>query len=312
MSLRRRAHHWFSRDRHRLRLGRRGRTIERLVAPASAVRPEPGRPVSAGLPDADVPSPAIALDHASLRLGGRELVHDLTFAVPAGAICGLLAPSGGGKTTTLRLITGVYSPSAGTVCVLGGVPSRFSSCERRRLGYMPQQFVLYPELTVRRNLEFVAGIYGLPRRGLGERIDAMLRMVELEEARDRPAGRLSGGMQRRLQLAATLLHDPDLIVVDEPTAGIDPILRARFWAHFRRLRDTGRTVVISTQYVTEAEYCDRVVMLRAGHVVAAGAPAALRERALGPAPYAINGPTPTFEDVFLRLLAGAPEEDRRP
>jgi ABC-2 type transport system ATP-binding protein len=127
-------------------------------------------------------------------------------------------------------------------------------------------------------------------------------MTELEAARDRRAGRLSGGMQRRLQLAATLLHDPELLVIDEPTAGIDPLLRARFWEHFRALRDEGRTLVISTQYVTEASYCDQVVLLRDGHVVADGTPAALWERALGPRAAPAPGAAPSFEDVFLRLM----------
>jgi ABC-2 type transport system ATP-binding protein len=246
-------------------------------------------------------SPAVVLDDVSRRFGGAEVVRGLTFGVARRTICGLLAPSGGGKTTTLRLIAGIYPPSAGTVRVLGGAPSRFGEDERRRIGYMPQHFVLYPELSVRRNLEFMAGIYGLPRRGRRERIEALLSLVDLADARDRAARRLSGGMQRRLQLAATLLHDPALLIIDEPTAGIDPLLRARFWEHFRALRDEGRTLIISTQYVTEAEYCDSVVLMRTGEVIAAGTPEELRARAFGPA--AATDRSRSFEEVFVRLMA---------
>jgi ABC-2 type transport system ATP-binding protein len=260
--------------------------------------------------DADAFSGAFAIDlvDVSRRFGGAEVVRGLTFGVRRGTICGLLAPSGGGKTTTLRLIAGIYPPSSGTVRVLGSEPSRFGEDDRRRIGYMPQHFVLYPELTVRRNLQFMAGVYGLPRRGRSERVNELITLVDLEDARDRSARRLSGGMQRRLQLAATLLHDPTLLIIDEPTAGIDPLLRARFWEHFRDLRDEGRTLVISTQYVTEAEHCDQIVLMRAGEVVAAGTPDELRARAFGPA---AADRSRSFEDVFVRLMGQFAAEVKR-
>ena len=176
---------------------------------------------------------------------------------------------------------------------------------------MPQQFVLYPELSVRSNLKFMAGIYGLPPLGRGKRIDSLVDLVALGEARNRRAGKLSGGMQRRLQLAATLLHQPELMIIDEPTAGIDPILRTRFWEHFRRLRDEGRTLLISTQYVTEAENCDQVIMLRRGRLVAGGTPQQLREQAFGEGYAGPDGEPPSFEDVFLRLMTLAERRDER-
>ncbi|MGH2601125.1 MAG: ATP-binding cassette domain-containing protein, partial [Dehalococcoidia bacterium] len=135
-----------------------------------------------------------------------------------------------------------------------------------------------------------------------QRIETVLAMVELTEARDRPARRLSGGMQRRLQLAAAILHEPKLLVIDEPTSGIDPLLRARFWEHFAALRDAGCTLIVSTQYITEAEYCDQVLILREGRLIADGSPAALRERALGPHAVGRGGLPPSFDDVFLRLM----------
>lgn len=261
--------------------------------------------------DAELPGarPAVEFGGVSLKLGHNEILHDLSFQIAPGTICGLLAPSGGGKTTTLRLILGVYGPTSGNVLVLGKAPDCFTLAERRQIGYMPQSFVLYPELSVRSNLKFVAGIYGLPRRGRSKRIDELVKMVDLEEARNRRASKLSGGMQRRVQLAATLIHNPQVLVIDEPTAGVDPLLRARFWEYFRSLRDQGHTLIVSTQYVTEAEYCDQVLMLRSGKLVASGSPDALREQAFGPGYLTESGRHPTFEAVFLRLMEEAAHED---
>jgi ABC-2 type transport system ATP-binding protein len=266
---------------------------------------EGGRPMTGS-------SAAVELTAASLTRGRVTLVHELSFRIEPATICGLLAPSGGGKTTTLRLITGVYLPTTGMVRVFGRSPDRFTLADRGRIGYMPQQFVLYPGLSVRRNLEFVAGIYGLAGAARTARIDELLATVDLTAARDRQAGRLSGGMQRRLQLAATMLHQPDLLIIDEPTAGIDPILRARFWEYFRHLRDAGRTLLITTQYVTEAEHCDQVVMLRAGRIVAAGSPEAIRARAFGAEALRPGQVPPSFEDVFVRVMAAAATPEERP
>jgi ABC-2 type transport system ATP-binding protein len=254
--------------------------------------------------------PAVLLSHVVFERGPLRLIDDASFTVPRGVICGLLAPSGGGKTTLIRLITGAYVPTAGRLQVLGSAPSAFSFAERRRIGYMPQQFVLYPELSVERNLDFVGSVYGLSGDQRRRRSDAVLALVDLQTVRGRRASRLSGGMQRRLQLAATLLHQPDLILSDEPTAGIDPLLRARIWADFRRLRDEGRTLIVATQYVTEADYCDQLVLVNAGRVIATGSPASLRRRVYGAATVNELGAPLTFEDVFRRIIAagGVSEE----
>lgn len=257
-----------------------------------------------GMPE---PPPAVRFDDVSLKRGGNEILHHVSFSVASGSICGLLAPSGGGKTTVLRLITGIYVPSSGHVLVLDKPPDCLELDERRRLGYMPQNFILYPELTVKGNLKFIAGIYGLPRHGRSRRIDYLMKMVDLEDARNRRASRLSGGMQRRLELAATLLHNPQVVVIDEPTAGIDPLLRARFWEYFRGLRSEGHTLIISTQYVTEAEYCDDVIVIRSGEVVAQGSPDELRAQAFGQGYLRPDGIPPGFEDVFLQLMQNAGE-----
>jgi ABC-2 type transport system ATP-binding protein len=152
---------------------------------------------------------------------------------------------------------------------------------REKFGYLPQLFVLYPNLTVRENLNFAGSLYGMNPRKRGKRIKEMLGFVELTEAADRVATNISGGMLRRLELAAALLHDPPLLFADEPTAGIDPVLRGKMWDEFRRLRSEGRTIFVTTQYVGETEYCDRVGIIRAGKIIAVDTPEGLRRSALG-------------------------------
>jgi ABC-2 type transport system ATP-binding protein len=211
----------------------------------------------------------------------RYVVRDVSLDVHRGQILGLIGPSGCGKTTTIRLMLGVYVPTAGTVKVHGLDPTRFTRRVRERIGYMPQFFVLYPNLSVEQTLNFMASVYGLGMRYRRRRIEEVLELVELTKARKQRAERLSGGMKRRLELACALLHEPSILFFDEPTAGIDPVLRARFWDHFHALRDQGNTLFVTTQYVTEAEYCDRVALMDEGRVVALGSPRELRRRALG-------------------------------
>ncbi|MEO8286782.1 MAG: ABC transporter ATP-binding protein [Chloroflexota bacterium] len=225
--------------------------------------------------------PMIEVRGVTKRFGDTEVVRDLTFDVRQGEIFGFIGPSGSGKTTTIRLLTGVYEPSEGQVLVMGKIPSHPSSQVQERFGYMPQLFVLYPNLTVWENLNFAASIYGLSPRVRRRRIKEMLDFVELSDARNRVAANVSGGMQRRIELAASLVHDPPLLFVDEPTAGIDPVLRGKFWDEFRRLRDEGRTIFVTTQYVGESEYCDRVGVIRNGRIIAVDTPLGLRRLALG-------------------------------
>jgi ABC-2 type transport system ATP-binding protein len=224
------------------------------------------------------------------RFGDRDVVQGLSFEVQRGMIFGIIGPSGCGKTTTIRMLLGVLRPTSGDLRVLGRRPHQFRRRDRERLGYMPQQFVLFPELSVMENMGFAASIYGMGFFGRGRRIRRTLELVELWDARDRPAGLLSGGMQRRLELAATLVHNPEVIFMDEPTAGIDPVLRAKFWEHFRALRDEGRTLICTTQYVTESEYCDEILVLREGQRVATGTPDEVRRLAMGGEVVTVTGP----------------------
>jgi len=208
-------------------------------------------------------------------------VFDLDLVVPKGTILGVVGPSGAGKTTTIRLITGALKPSAGEIRVLGQDPAHFPRPTRERIGYMPQQFALYPDLTADENVDFVASLFGMLWRRRRRRVREVLQLVGLWEARGRRAGQLSGGMQRRLELACALVHEPILLLLDEPTAGIDPILRKVVWEELERLRDTGRTLLVTTQYVTEAEQCDAVALIAGGRLVALGSPMDLRRRASG-------------------------------
>ena len=178
-------------------------------------------------------------DGARKRFGDATALDGVSLSVPRGAILGVIGPSGSGKTTTVRLLTGALAPTSGEVRVLGEDPMRFKRRTRERIGYMPQSFTLYPDLTARENVDFVASLFGMlwPRRR--RRTREVLELVELWDVRRRRASALSGGMQRRLELAGALVHDPALLFLDEPTAGIDPLLRARIWDELHRLRDAG-------------------------------------------------------------------------
>lgn len=224
---------------------------------------------------------AVSLDNAALDFGGGAGIFDINITLPRGAILGLIGPSGCGKTTTIRLINGVYKPTAGTVRVYGIDPQQFGEADRERIGYIPQQFILYPNLSAAENLHFLGGIYGMTAAERNERIPSLLEFVDMADAAKRLGRQLSGGMQRRLMLAGALLHDPELLIADEPTAGIDPILRARIWDNFRQLRDQGKTLLISTQYVGEAAYCDLVAVMRRGRLVTVDTPLGLQRQAMG-------------------------------
>ena len=230
---------------------------------------------------ANLPPVTIDVDQVDHAFTGDVGVFGLTFEVPTGAIFGLIGPSGCGKTTTVRLLTGLYKPDRGRISVLGQAPSKFSASTRERIGYMPQQFVLYPNLTVWENLNFVASLYGMGYFSRRKRLLSVLDFAELGAARSRLGSQLSGGEQRRLELACSLVHNPLLLFADEPTAGVDPVLRGKFWDHFRELRSQGRTLFVTTQYVGEAAYCDLVGVMRKGRLLHIDTPAGLRRTALG-------------------------------
>ena len=245
---------------------------------AAAPPPAPRQPPPTTEP---AKADAIVVEGVSMQFPDQLAVDDISLVVPAGSILGLIGPSGSGKTTTIRLLTGALEPTKGTLSVLGQEPRKFRRQTRERIGYMPQSFMLFPDLTVRENVDFVGSLFGMLFRSRGRRTREVLQLLDLWDYRSRRAGKLSGGMQRRLELACVLVHSPLLLFLDEPTAGIDPLLRARVWEELHRLRDTGRTMIVTTQYVDEAAYCDQVAMIASGRLVALATPDQLRRDAMG-------------------------------
>lgn len=223
------------------------------------------------------------------RFGDIWALRGVDLRVHSGETYGLLGPNGSGKTTLIRLLTGLLVPTSGEVFVLGQRMPNKSVLSQ--IGYMTQSVALYQELTVKENLQFFGAVYGLPNAG---RIEDVLRLVELEERADSQVFTLSGGMRQRVSLACALLHQPRLLLLDEPTVGIDPQLRAGFWRHFRELNGQGITIILSSHVMDEAERCDRLGMLREGVLLAEGTPEELRQKA----------GTRNLEDAFIRFTEG--------
>jgi ABC-2 type transport system ATP-binding protein len=229
---------------------------------------------------------AVVVEQLDVERGGRLVLRDVSCTVPRGGVTGLLGPSGSGKTTLMRSIVGVQIVRSGRVTVLGdpaGAPSL-----RPRVGYRTQAPAVYLDLTVRENLRYFGGIYGVSR----DRIEAAVETVDLGANAGQLAGSLSGGELARVSLAVALLNEPELLVLDEPTVGLDPVLRRDLWDTFRRLAEAGVTLLASSHVMDEADRCDRLLLLREGRLLADATPAELRER---------TG-TESLDDAFLRLV----------
>lgn len=239
----------------------------------------------AGLPTsapevATTAQPAVVARSVGKTFASGDGISNLDLEVPAGTIVGFVGPSGSGKTTVVRLMTGVLAPTSGSLEVLGSNPLEFDAATRNRLGYMPQHSVLYPSLSVWENLTFFASLYGSEWRGT-DVLSEVLEFVELDGHEQKRVEQISGGMKRRLALACTLVHEPDLMFLDEPTAGIDPLLRRKFWDRFTALKEQGKTLIVTTQYVGEAAYCDYVAVLANGELLLVETPDGLRRAAFG-------------------------------
>jgi ABC-2 type transport system ATP-binding protein len=219
--------------------------------------------------------PVVETRGLTRRFGNLTAVDSLDLTVEPRTIYGFLGPNGCGKTTTVRMLTGLLTPSAGTVSVLGHQLPRDAERLKRRIGYMTQKFSLYDDLTVAENLGFVAEIYGLGHRLARQRIAALLDTYALEPMRHRLAGRMSGGQRQRLALAAATLHGPPLLFLDEPTSAVDPENRRDFWERLFDLVDAGASILVSTHYMDEAERCHRLAIMESGHKRADGSPAEL-------------------------------------
>jgi ABC-2 type transport system ATP-binding protein len=271
--------------------------LRRAVArePAAAVRLD--QPVAAGNGEL-----VVEVRDLVRRFGAFTAVDHVSFAVGRGELFGLLGPNGAGKTTTFRMLCGLMPASAGTLRV-AGVDLRFGrAAARQRIGYVAQKFSLYGQLTVKENLDFFASAYGLRGGRKRRRLDWAMAQFELSALGQLPAGQLPGGYKQRLAMAAALLHEPDILFLDEPTSGADPLARREFWRRITALAEQGVTVIITTHFMEEAEYCDRVVIMDAGRLLVQGTPAEIR--AVAPA---APGREPSMEDAFIAVV----EEARR-
>ena len=220
---------------------------------------------------------AIVAENLSHRFGRLLAVDDLTLRIPAGIIYGFLGPNGSGKSTTIRLLCGLLTVREGKVRVLEHDMPRDAEKIRGKIGYMTQRFSLYEDLTVEENLQFLARVYSVTAGGRRGRIQALLEKYQLEQRRRQRTGTLSGGQKQRLALAAVTLHDPPLLLLDEPTSAVDPQSRRGFWADLFELAARGTTILVSTHYMDEAERCHRLAILDRGRLVAEGAPRTLVE-----------------------------------
>ncbi len=216
--------------------------------------------------------PAVAIDGLVVRRGGREVLHDIRLTVPRGSITGLLGPSGCGKTTLMRSIVGTQIVDSGTVTVLGEPAG--SAGLRHRVGYVTQAPSIYPDLTVRDNVGYFGALYGKT----GEQAAAAIEAVGLTTHADHHGDQLSGGQRTRVSLACALVAEPELLVLDEPTVGLDPVLRVELWERFAALAASGVTLLVSSHVMDEAEHCARLLLLRDGYLLAELSPAELRSR----------------------------------
>jgi ABC-2 type transport system ATP-binding protein len=221
----------------------------------------------------------VALDNMTRRYGDVVAARGVSLAVERGEMFGVIGPDGAGKTTTLRAVLGLLAPSQGSVRTCGLDPWRESDELSRRVGYLSQRFSLYGDLTVDENVSFFAEIHGV--RGWRARRDELLEMLRMAPFRTRLAERLSGGMKQKLALACTLIHTPELLVLDEPTTGVDPVSRRDFWRILARLQREGLTLLLTTPYLDEAERCQRVALMDKGRILSLSAPDALRAEAGG-------------------------------
>jgi ABC-2 type transport system ATP-binding protein len=235
---------------------------------------------------------AIEVRELTRRFGSFTAVDNISFSVERGSVFGLLGANGAGKSTTIRMLCGLLKPSGGIAQVDGEDVTTAPERVKRRIGYMSQRFSLYRDLTVAENITFFAGMYGLSGREIASRREWLLEMAGLTGRENTPATDLSGGWAQRLALGCAVLHQPPILFLDEPTGGVDPVSRREFWDIINDMADRGTTVVVTTHYMDEAEYCNTVHLMYGGSIVAAGSPQELRHR------YGAD----TLEDVFIEVV----------
>lgn len=238
---------------------------------------------------------AITCENLTKKFGNLVAVDNISMSIPKGSIYGFLGPNGSGKSTTIRMLCGLMDPTSGSGTVLGYDIRKDSEKIKHHIGYMSQKFSLYEELTVSENLDFYAGIYGLDPSKALDRKKELIEMAGLTGREKQLAGKLSGGWKQRLALSCALLHEPEVLILDEPTAGVDPVSRRIFWDVIHRLSEQGITILVSTHYMDEAETCDYISFIFFGRLLGNGTPGELKEQC-----HADN-----LEDVFIQFVTNA-------
>jgi ABC-2 type transport system ATP-binding protein len=249
----------------------------------------------------------VEADGLTKKFGDFTAADRITFRIGRGEIFGLLGPNGAGKSTTFKMMCGLLRPTAGRARVAGLDLYQAAGSARMRLGYMAQKFSLYGDLSVQQNLDFFAGVYGLSGSRRREATSRMLEAFDLTAQRDRSAGALPLGYKQRLALACAVMHDPPVLFLDEPTSGVDPLTRREFWSHINALVEHGVTVMVTTHFLDEAEYCDRIGLVYQGRVIAEGSPDELKERVRN-----VERPEPTLEDAFIALVEASDRGEGQP
>ncbi|MGH8231805.1 MAG: ATP-binding cassette domain-containing protein [Steroidobacteraceae bacterium] len=251
--------------------------------------------------------PVVQVQQLLKKFGGFTAVDGISFEVQRGQIFGLLGPNGAGKTTTFRMLCGLLTPTGGQLRVAGADVRRAAAAAREHLGYVAQKFSLYGPLSVLENLEFFASAYGLRGQRRQARIDWATQQFELQQHLRTTSAQLPGGYKQRLAMAAALLHEPEILFLDEPTSGADPLARRAFWRRITALADQGVTIIVTTHFMQEAEYCDRIAIMDSGQVLSQGSPAEVRARARS-----AGQPEPSMEDAFIAVVEQARARNGRP
>lgn len=256
----------------------------------------PAPPIQAG-------APVIEVNNLQCRFGNFYAVKNISFSVGKGEVFGLLGANGAGKSTTFRMLCGLLPPSGGTLRVAGADLRRAAAAARARIGYMSQKFSLYGQLSVAENLRFFSSTYGLSGKRRASRINWALQEFELSAMADFSSGDLSLGYKQRLALACALMHEPEILFLDEPTSGVDPLARREFWTRINALAARGVTIMVTTHFMEEAEYCDRLAIMAQGEILTMGTPASIKARA-----HSAGLSEPTMEDAFVALIKAHEQE----
>lgn len=244
---------------------------------------------------------AVSVSNLSVKFDDFYAVNNISFTVKKGEIFGFLGANGAGKTTTIRVLCGLLHPNAGTVAV-GGIQYKTVSDEiliKQKVGYMSQKFTLYNDLTIAENLSFIASLRNLDHHAYIKRRDFILNFISFNKSLKTFVRELPGGIKQQVSLAAAILHDPEIVFLDEPTSGVSPAMRARFWALIRDLAKLGKTIFVTTHYLDESEQCERIALMRNGEIIALDTPHNLKTRFF---PEKILGINPSMEDVFIKAI----------